>query len=67
MQSIINVLDTDKIFVLGAMVTNNEMEQKYIWLKENYPNIKRENIIFINSTMLKTRGNSRMVQSFNYR
>lgn len=53
MQSIINVLDTDKIFVLGAMVTNNEMEQKYVWLKENYPNIKRENIIFINSTMLK--------------
>lgn len=48
-----NVLDTDKVFILGAMVTNNEIEQKYIWLKENYSNIKRENIIFINSTILK--------------
>lgn len=53
MQKIIEKLDSNKIFILGTIVTNNEIEQKYLWLKENYPNIKKENIIFINSTMLK--------------
>lgn len=53
MQRLIEKLDSDKIFVLGTVTTNNEIEQKYLWLKENYPNIKRENIFFICSTMLK--------------
>lgn len=53
MQNIISKLDSDKVFILGTIVTNNEIEQKNIWLKENYPNIKKENICFISSTMLK--------------
>lgn len=53
MQKLIGNLDTNKIFILGTIVTNKEAEQKYIWLAENYPNIKRENIFFISSTMLK--------------
>lgn len=53
MQKVVERLDSNKIFILGAVVTNHEMEQKYLWLKENYPNIKRENIFFISSTMLK--------------
>lgn len=53
MQSIISQLNSDKIFVLGTIVTNNEINQKYKWLEENYPNIKKENIIFISSTMMK--------------
>lgn len=53
MQKIIEQLENDKVFVLGACVTNNEINQKYRWLKDNYPNIKVENIIFINSTMQK--------------
>ena len=53
MQKIISKLDKDKVFILGTIVTNNEINQKYIWLKENYPNVKKENIIFISSTMLK--------------
>lgn len=53
MQKIIDALDSDKVFILGTIVTNNEIEQKYAWLKENYPNIKRENIYFISSTMMK--------------
>ncbi len=53
MQNIISKLNPDKIFVLGTIVTNNEVNQKYKWLEENYPNIKKENIIFISSTMLK--------------
>lgn len=53
MQNVISSLDPDKVFVLGTIVTNNEVNQKYKWLEENYPSIKRENIIFISSTMLK--------------
>lgn len=53
MQTIIQNLDSNRIFILGALTTNNEMEQKYLWLKENYPNIKKDNIFFICSTMLK--------------
>lgn len=53
MQNIISQLDPDKVFILGTIVTNNEINQKYKWLEENYPNIKKENIIFISSTMMK--------------
>ena len=53
MQKIVSNLDSNKVFILGTIVTNNEIEQKYTWLKENYPNIKKENICFISSTMLK--------------
>ena len=53
MQKIIQNLDSEKIFILGAITTNNELDQKYLWLKENYPNIKRKHIFFISSTILK--------------
>lgn len=53
MQNIISQLNPDRIFVLGTIVTNNEINQKYKWLEENYPNIKKENIIFISSTSMK--------------
>ena len=53
MQKIVSNLESNRVFILGTIVTNNEIEQKYIWLKENYPNIKHENICFISSTMLK--------------
>ncbi len=53
MQKLIEGLDPDKVFIIGAITTNNEMEQKYLWLKENYPSIKKEHIFFISSTMLK--------------
>lgn len=53
MQKIVSQLDSEKIFILGTVVCNNEINQKYIWLERNYPNFKKENIIFISSTMLK--------------
>ena len=53
MQKIISKLDDSKVFIIGTIVTNNEMKQKYEWLKTNYPNIKKDNIIFVSSTMLK--------------
>lgn len=53
MQNIIKQLDCEKVYILGTITSNNEINHKYKWLEENYPNIKKENIIFISSTMLK--------------
>lgn len=53
MQRVIENLDSNKILILGAVTTNTEIEQKYKWLSEYYPNIKRENVFFICSTLLK--------------
>ena len=53
MQKLIENLDSEKIFVLGATTTNNEIDQKYEWLSKYFPNIKRENVFFISSTLLK--------------
>ena len=53
MQKITQELDSNKVLILGTIVTNNKINQKYMWLKENYPTIKKENIYFISSTMLK--------------
>lgn len=53
MQKIIQQLDNNKVLILGTIVTNNEIEQKNKWLSDNYSTIKKENIYFINSTMLK--------------
>lgn len=53
MQKVVNNLDSDKVFILGAATTNTEIDQKYKWLSENYPNIKRTNTFFICSTLLK--------------
>ena len=34
MQKIVSNLDSNRVFVLGTTVTNNEIEQKYTWLKK---------------------------------
>ena len=53
MQKLIEQLDPNKIYILGTILTNNEMFQKYKWIEKYYPTIKKENIIFISNTMLK--------------
>ena len=53
MQKVIEKLDSDMIFILGAVTTNKEIDRKYKWLEEFFPNIKRKNMFFICSTMLK--------------
>lgn len=53
MQKIVSELDSGKIFVLGTVFCNNEINQKYEWLSKYYPSFKSENIIFISSTLLK--------------
>lgn len=53
MQNIVKGLDPNRLFILGTIVTNHEIDQKYMWLKEYYPSIRKEHILFLSSTMLK--------------
>lgn len=53
MQKILEQLDPDKIFILGAVTTNHEIDQKYEWLKKYYPMVLKDHIFFIHQTMLK--------------
>lgn len=53
MVELIKELDSDKVFILGAITTNHEIEEKYVWLEKYYPSIKRENIIFVAESSLK--------------
>ncbi len=65
MQEFISKRDINKNFVLGAITTSHEAEQKIEWLKINFPNIKKENIIFIKSTMLKPEVIAQWCRHFN--
>lgn len=43
----LNNFDFDNIYILGAILTKHEIDQKIEWLKINYPKLKQENIFFI--------------------
>ena len=66
MQKVISNLDSDKVFILGTVFTSNEARQKYRWLAENFPNIKEENIIFINRAEIKPLVILEYVKHFNW-
>ncbi len=66
MQKVISNLDSDKVFILGTVFTSNEARQKYRWLAENFPNIKKENIIFINRAEIKPLVILEYVKHFNW-
>lgn len=53
MMRIIQTLDSDKLFTLGAFCTNYELMQKYEWLGMYYPSIPKDHYIFICSSDLK--------------
>ena len=53
MMKLVESLDSEKVFILGAITTSHEMDEKYEWLKKYYPTIKRENIIFVSNSSYK--------------
>ncbi len=53
MQEVVKMLDPEKVYILGAITLNTEIEEKYKWLEKYYPSIKRENMIFVNNTTTK--------------
>ncbi len=53
MVHLVEQLNPEKIFVLGVITTNHEIDEKYEWFVKYYPSIKRENIIFVANSSLK--------------
>ena len=53
MMNLVNELNPEKVYTLGAFITNHEIEEKHAWLKKYYPSIKKENIIFVSNSPLK--------------
>lgn len=46
-------LKSEDIFIISTTDTNNEIEQKYIWISKYLPNVKRNNILFVSSEYSK--------------
>lgn len=53
MQNIISNLNPENVYILGVVLTNNEIKNKEAWLEKHYPSIKKENILFIASSEFK--------------
>ena len=47
------MLDPEKVYILGAITLNTEIEEKQEWLRKYYPSIKKENMIFVNNSETK--------------
>lgn len=63
---LVKSLNDKKIYVVGVIETNREIEQKYCWLKENYPMVKKENCIFISSEHKKSEAIEAIINKNNY-
>ena len=53
MQKLLADVNPDKIYILGAIITYNEIKTKLIWLKKHFPFIKESNIIFVADLNIK--------------
>lgn len=53
MVNLVQQLNPEQVFVLGAITTSHEIDEKYEWLAKYYPSIKKENIIFVADSSLK--------------
>ena len=52
-KNFLNNFDWENIYILGWVLTNNEIDQKIEWLKIHYPQFKRENIYFVAFPLMK--------------
>lgn len=66
-QNFINSIRNKKIYVLGIIETNKEIEQKVEWLKIYYPIINKENYIFISSDYKKSEAILEIIKKNNYK
>lgn len=62
----IKSLDNKEFYVVGVIETNTEIEQKYEWLRLNYPMIKKENYIFISENHKKSEAIEAIINKNNY-
>lgn len=50
MQEVVEALDSENIYILGRTSGSLENDYKKVFLGKHFPNIKPENMIFVNST-----------------
>lgn len=62
----VNSLKNKKIYVVGIIESNTEIDQKKAWLKMNYPIIEEENYIFISSDYKKSEAITEIINQYNY-
>lgn len=62
----VNSLNNKKIYVVGIIECNKEVEQKKEWLKLHFPTIKEQNYIFISSDYKKSEAISEIINKYNY-
>ena len=62
----ITSLINKKIYVVGIIESNKEIEQKNEWLKEHFPMIEKENVIFISSDYKKSEAITEIINKYSY-
>lgn len=62
----VHSLDTKKIYIVGIIESNREIEQKNTWLKVHFPMIEEQNYIFISSDYKKSEAISEIINKYNY-
>lgn len=62
----VNSLKDKKIYVVGIIESNKEIEQKNEWLKIYYPMIDERNFIFISSDYRKSEAILEIINKHNY-
>lgn len=67
MQNIIKNLDSNKMFILGAAATNNEINQKYKWLEKKLSKYKKGTYYIYMLYNVKTRSNISVFKKVKYR
>lgn len=64
--ALVNLLRNKKIYVVGIIESNKEIEQKNEWLKKYYPMIDEKNVIFISSDYRKSEAVLEIINKYNY-
>lgn len=62
----VNSINFKKIYVVGIIESNREIEQKNEWLKLHYPMISSENYIFVSSDYKKSEVIKEIINKNNY-
>ena len=52
-QKLLEKVNPKRIYVLGVVDTNNEIQQKYFWLEKHFPHIEDQNVVFVSSGVKK--------------
>ena len=63
---LVNLIKHKKIYVVGIIESNKEIQQKNEWLKVHFPMIEEQNYIFISSDYKKSEAILEIINKHNY-